>query len=76
MQNTDLRYSNDEPHHALPTSEEAQRFSPKKQTLRAWAHYKTGPITPITVSDRFYRPVDTLLLALNGDTESSEGDAR
>ena len=76
MQSTDLRSLNDEPRHALTTREAARHLSLKPQTLRAWAHYGTGPNTPITVNGRLFRPVDALLRALNGDTEISEGGAK
>ena len=76
MQSTDLRSLNDKTHHALPTSEAARRLSLKTQILRAWAHYETGPITPIAVNAGFCWLFDTLLLAMNGDTDSSEGGAR
>jgi hypothetical protein len=72
---SDLRSLKNEPRHALPTSEAARHLSLQPQTLRAWAHYGTGPITPITVNGRLYWPVDALLRVLNGDTEISDGGA-
>lgn len=72
---SNLRSLKNEPRHALPTSEAARHLSLQPQTLRAWAHYGTGPITPTTINGRLYWPVDALLRVLNGDTEIIDGGA-
>lgn len=76
MHSTDLRPLESEPRRALPTNEAARHLSLQPQTLRAWAHYKTGPVTPITVNGRLYWPVDALLRALNGNLEAGDGGAK
>ena len=62
MQSTYLRSLKKEPRHTLRTSEAARHLSLKPQTLRAWAHYKTGPITPI--SERIARALFRLEIEL------------
>ena len=73
MRTQDLIPLTEETRLSLTTNEAALHLSLKPQTLRAWGHSNSSPLTPINVNGRLYWLVRDLVSVLNNGCAFENG---